>query len=102
MRVKMVPPGAMMGRNCSQLGWTEVVTRSWSMGRDKGSVLAILIAKNSVAPSLIASSLLLSELEKTTTSQPIFAANWMARCPKPPIPITPTRSVGLVPKDCRA
>jgi hypothetical protein len=40
-------------------------------------------------------------LEKTTTSQPIFAANWIARCPSPPTPITPTRSVGMMLKEWR-
>lgn len=66
------------------------------------SSLAPFVAMNSSAPSLRASSFLLSVLEKTTTWQPIFDANWMARCPSPPTPIMPTRSVALTLKECKA
>lgn len=60
-----------------------------------------LVATNSVAPRRMASSLLESVLEKTVTAQPILAANWIARCPSPPIPMTPIRWVGLTAKEWR-
>jgi hypothetical protein len=65
------------------------------------SSLTFLVAKNSLAPSFIASAFLDSVCEKTTTSQPILDANWIARCPRPPMPMTPARSVGLVPNCAR-
>ena len=67
------------------------------MGFETFSSLRPFVAWNSEAPSLMASSFLLSVPLKTTTSHPILAANWMARWPSPPIPITPIRSVGRVP-----
>ena len=59
------------------------------------------VATNWEAPSWRASAFLLSVEEKTTTSQPILLANWIARWPSPPTPITPTRSVERMPKERR-
>lgn len=51
----------------------------WSIGLDTLRALIPFVATNSVAPREMASAFLLSELENTTTSQPILEANWMAR-----------------------
>ena len=48
------------------------------------------------APSFIASAVFESLDENAITSQPHLLRNWSAIWPSPPIPITPTRSVGLM------
>src|SRR5713101_776075 len=47
------------------------------------------------APKPLASSNLLSLDVNAVTSQPYAAANFTAMCPSPPMPMMPTRSVGL-------
>ena len=47
--------------------------------RSSSGLLMPFMAWNSSAPSFNASSFLLSVPLKTTTSQPMLAANWMAR-----------------------
>ena len=47
------------------------------------------------APNPLASSNLLSLDVNAVTSQPYAAANLTAMCPSPPMPMMPTRSVGL-------
>jgi len=96
----MADRGAMIGKIRSQLGGTAAVTSKRFSGEETVSSLAPLVAMNPCAPSLMASAFFLSEPERTTTRQPIFAANWMARCPRPPTPQMPTVSLGLIP--CRA
>ena len=48
------------------------------------------------APKASASSRLEGDEVKAVTSQPQARANLTARCPRPPMPTTPTRSVGLI------
>ncbi len=96
----MADRGAMMGKIRSQLGGTAAVTSNRFSGEETVSFLAPLVAMNSCAPSFMASAFFLSELDRTTTRHPILAANWMARCPRPPTPKMPTVSLGLMP--CRA
>src|SRR5499427_8671053 len=62
---------------------------------------SLLIAAESLvetawfAPKPFASSNLLSLAVNAVTSQPYAAANFTAMCPRPPMPMMPTRSVGL-------
>jgi hypothetical protein len=42
-----------------------------------------------------ASSRLLSPVEMAVTVQPMALANWIAMCPSPPTPMTPTHIPGL-------
>src|SRR5712691_9176683 len=62
---------------------------------------SLLIAAESLlettwfAPKPFASSNLLSLDVNAVTSQPYAAANFTAMCPSPPMPMMPTRSVGL-------
>lgn len=72
-----------------------VVTNRWSNFFSRLKFSRPFVATNSVAPSAMDSFFFLSVLEKATTSQPHLLAYWMARCPRPPIPMTPTRSPGL-------
>ena len=67
--------GVMIGRISSQLGGIAAVTSSRLIGDEASSFLASLVAINSCAPSCKASAFFLSEPERTTTWQPIFAAN---------------------------
>lgn len=71
-----------------------MVTIKWSILEDTLSSETPFVAMNSVAPRERASDFLESVLLNTVTCVPILAANWMARWPKPPTPMMPTRSVG--------
>jgi hypothetical protein len=72
------------------------------MRPETGSSFTFFVAINSDAPRDRASAFLESVEEKTVTAQPFLAANWIARWPRPPTPMMPTRSEDVAPKDERA
>jgi hypothetical protein len=59
------------------------------------------VAINLEAPSFMASSFFLSECEMAVTLAPKALANNKAKCPRPPIPMTPTSTPGPAPLETR-
>ncbi|CAK5279206.1 unnamed protein product [Mycena citricolor] len=93
----LIPPKTRGRLGMEKLSWLTdgmklVVTIKWSSGRMFLNWVRAWVPWNSDAPNRAASSRFDPELEKITTSAPIFAANMTAKCPSPPISVPARRS----------
>ncbi len=93
----MRPFGASVPSSAFQSIGTLTVTSSRSSEPAIALIAALSrLATTWCAPKLRASSALARVEVNAVTSQPHAAANFTARWPRPPIPTTPTRAVGLM------
>src|SRR6266567_2034112 len=90
------PLGASVPISASQSSFTlTVLIRRSRLPASFPIAAESLLETTELAPKPFASSNLLALDVNAVTSQPYAAANFTAMCPSPPMPMMPTRSVGL-------